>query len=360
VSGVGSTEPPESGGAGFAGAGAGTAQLREVAPGDWDDLVIGLGLGDAYLRRGYLESAELLGQGRPVFLHLDGTGGDVVFPCLVREADDGYADVGTPMGYGGPVAAGESPPVQAFFDAYQSWCDEKHVVATFARFHPVLANQHLAEGRWHVEHIGHTIGWRVAGRDPQEILTGMDSHHRRVVRKARGAGVEVVTEVAVDELDTFVALYRETMRRRDASDFYFFPDSYWRQLATGLSQELVRFDAYHDGDLVACILCFATPPLLHYHLGASSERGQSLGANHVLFCDTAAWAAQHGYSHFHLGGGVGGFEDSLYEFKRRFDPDGRLPATLGKAVHDARAYLALSRVDEIDYAGFFPAYRRPA
>jgi serine/alanine adding enzyme len=334
-----------------------TGQL-EVAPADWDDLLAEIELRDVYLRRDYLESAALLGQGRPAFLHLASAGGDVVFACLVRDAGDGYADVGTPMGYGGPVAAGDEPPVAPFFDAYEAWCAENRVVATFARFHPLLANQELAQGRWHVEQIGHSVGWRLAGRDEDGLFAGMDAHHRRVVRKARAAGVEVAAEIGAEELDGFVALYRETMRRLDAADFYYFPEEYWLHLVSKLQDELVRFDSYSDGELAASILCFAMPPFLHYHLGASSERGQSLGANHVLFCETAAWAAERGFTHFHLGGGVGGFEDSLYEFKRRFDPDGLLPATLGKAVHDPAAYRALSGVSEIGYAGFFPAYRR--
>jgi serine/alanine adding enzyme len=333
-------------------------EITEVAASEWDALLARLGLDDVYLRRGYLESASLLGQGRPVFLHLAGADGDVVFPCLVRDADRGYADVGTPMGYGGPFAAGADPPAAAFFDAYDRWCRSNRVVATFARFHPVLANQRLAEGHWHLERIGHSVGWRLEGRDPDELLAGMDSHHRRVVRKARAAGVVIAAEIGSEELNGFVTLYRQTMRRRNASDFYYFPDEYWLQLADELADELVRFDAYSDGELAACILCLASPPLLHYHLGASSERGQSLGANHVLFYETAAWAAERGFTHFHLGGGVGGFEDSLYEFKRRFDPGGSLPAVLGKAVHDQDAYRALSGSEAIDFAGYFPAYRQ--
>lgn len=333
-------------------------ELIEIPPHEWDDVLRGLGVTDVYFRRAYLESAELLGQGKPVFLHLAADGGGVAFPALVRDARDGYVDLGTPMGYGGPVAAGDDPPVAAFFDAYERWCAENRAVATFARFQPVLANQRLADGRWRVEQIGHSIGWRLAGRDPEEVFAGMDAHHRRVVRKALAAGVEFAPEIGPEELDGFVALYRETMRRHDASDFYYFPEEYWLHLATKLEDALVRFDAYEDGELAACILCLAAPPLLHYHLGASSERGQSLGANHVLFCETAGWAAERGFTHFHLGGGVGGFEDSLYEFKRRFDPDGRLPATLGKVVHDEGAYRRLSGSEEIDYAGFFPAYRQ--
>jgi hypothetical protein len=333
-------------------------ELVEVAVEEWDPLLDRLGLADVYFRSAYLESASLLGQGRPLLLHLPGARGDVVFPVLVREAPGGNADVGTPMGYGGPLAAGAEPPVADFFAAYESWCRANDVLATFARFHPPLANQRLAEGRWHVEHIGHSIGWRVGGRSDDELAEGLDAHHRRVVRKATRAGVEVTVEEQPADLGAFVTLYEETMHRRSAAPFYFFPDAYWAQLVGGLRAELVRADARVDGEVVASLVCFASPPLLHYHLGASSERSQELGVNHLLFLETARWAAARGFERFHLGGGVGGFEDSLYEFKRRFDPDGALPACLGKAVHDEAAYRELAGVTEIDYAGYFPAYRR--
>lgn len=331
--------------------------LVELAPSAWDDHLARIGLEDVYFRRAYLESASLLGQGQPVLLSLSAPGGDVVFPCLVRDARDRYVDVGTPMGYGGPAAAGSDPPVAQFFEAYEGWCADERVVASFVRFHPLLANQRLAEGRWHLEHIGHSIGWRVGGRSAEELFAGMGSHHRRAARKARAAGVETDATAAPPELTGFVALYEETMRRKSASDFYLFPEAYWNLLLTDLGDTLVRFDAVLDGEVVASILCFSTPPFLHYHLGCSDERGQSVGANHLLFHAAATWAAENGVERFQLGGGVGGFEDSLYDFKRRFDPDGACPAYLGKAVHDVEAYLALSAADEIDYTGYFPAYR---
>jgi hypothetical protein len=334
--------------------------LVEVAPGDWDALLDRLRVDDVYLRRAYLESAALLGQGSPRLLALSGPDGHVVFPCLVREAGTGLFDVGTPMGYGGPVAAGADPPVSAFFDEYERWCGDNRVVATFVRFHPLLANQRLADGRWHLEQIGHSVGWRLEGRSPDDLLSGMASHHRRLVRKARTAGVATSAAAEPEELAAFASLYEETMRRKGASAFYLFPEEYWRLLASDLRDRLVRFDALAGDELVASILCLAAGPYLHYHLGCSSERGQSLGANHLLFYEAASWAAGNGFSRLHLGGGVGGFEDSLYEFKRRFDPGGACPAYLGKAVHDVEAYLALSGAAAVDYAGYFPAYRRPS
>jgi len=335
-------------------------RLVEVAPRDWDALLDRLGLDDVYLRRPYLESASSLGQGRPEFLALSDPDGAVVFPCLVREAAAGLGDVGTPMGYGGPIAVGADPPVAAFFDGYERWCGENGIVATFVRFHPLLANQRLADGRWHLELIGHSIGWRLEGRSPEDLLSGMASHHRRLVRRARAAGIGTSVAVRPAELESFVSLYEDTMRRKEASTFYLFPDAYWQLLVSGLGDRLVRFDATSGHELVASMLCLAAQPFLHYHLGCSSERGQSQGANHLLFYEAACWAAGNGFARLHLGGGVGGFEDSLYEFKRRFDPGGASPAYLGKAVHDVDAYLALSGAGTVDYAGYFPAYRRPS
>jgi hypothetical protein len=330
----------------------------EVAPDAWDALLERVGLSDVYFRRAYLESASLLGQGRPVYLADAGRDGTVVFPCLVRDAPDGYADVGTPMGYGGPVAVGSAPPVDAFFEGYERWCASARVVATFVRFHPLLANQRLAEGRgWHLEHIGHSIGWRLHGRSSEDLFAGMGSHHRRLARRALAAGVKPSVAPDPADLAGFVALYEETMRRKDASAFYLFPAAYWELLATDLRDSLVRFDAVLDGELAASILCLASGPYLHYHLGCSSEQGLAVGVNHLLFHTAASWAAGQGFERFQLGGGVGGFEDSLYDFKRRFDPDGACPAYLGKAVHDVEAYLALAGAEAIDYGGYFPAYR---
>ena len=156
----------------------------------------------------------------------------------------------------------------------------------------------------------------------------------------------------------FVELYEETMRRQDAAPFYFFPPAYWEQLLR-LGERLVVFDAVLDGELIASSLCLATRPWLHYHLSATSERARTTGASNLVLFEAAKWAQARSFSCFHLGGGLGGREDSLYEFKRRFDPAGSREAAIGKAVHDPARYADLAGDPSADAIGFFPAYRRP-
>jgi len=330
--------------------------LVEIDAPGWDDLLERLGCADAYLLRGYVESARVLEDGRPMLLRLSDTGGDVVFPLLLRElpSGDGF-DVTTPYGYGGPVATGPEPPTQHFWELYEEWCRTTGAVTTFIRFHPLFANQLDAAPGVHVEPLGGTVGWRLQARD---LFDGMHSAHRRACRRAATAGVSVSTREAPGELSAFAALYEATMRRVQAADFYLFGEPYWDALVE-LGERIVVFDAQEGGEVLASILCFATPPWLHYHLGATADRGRALRASNLVFYEAACWARDRGYERFHLGGGVGAREDSLLTFKRRFDPVGDLlEFAVGKAVHDPDAYRELTGREAGDLRGFFPAYRQ--
>jgi hypothetical protein len=181
----------------------------------------------------------------------------------------------------------------------------------------------------------------------------MHRHHRRLVRRAEGAGAEASVREAPESLGEFAALYDETMRRADASGFYFFPEHYWEALrAVPLALAEVRL----EGDLAGAALCLATHPWLHYHLGASSEAGRQVGASQLAMLAAARWAQERGYEQFHLGAGLGGGSGPLLEWKQRFAPGPLLEQWVGKAVHDEARYLELA--GEVSFEGFFPAYRR--
>ena len=336
-----------------------TAALVEVPAGEWDALLAALGRADVYLLRAYLESSCLLERGRPRFLHLSDRGGDVVFAVIVREIEgaDGRVDAITPYGYGGPVAVGTEPPVVDFYELYNGWCTANGVVSTFIRFHPLFANQRQAPGGVDVERLADTIAWSL-DRDV-DLFTGLHPKHRNKVRKARAGGFEIAVREAPESLAEFAALYEATMSRLGASDFYFFPGEYWLSLEAGLRDQIVLVEARLGSELAAAALCFATAPWLHYHVSGTSERAREAGAANLVLFEAACWGQEHGLQQFHLGGGLGGREDTLFHFKQRFFPEGRREASIGKLVHDAEAYRALAGLSELRLDGFFPAYRIP-
>ena len=303
--------------------------MRELDPAAWDALEL-----DAYYRRPYVEAAALLDRGRPFLLEHEGA----YFAGIER---DEPRDVVTPYGYGGPTADG-------FWDAYEEWARERGAVTTFVRFHPLYGNQRGAP--IHVDELAPTVAWRL--EPERDLLAGLHFKHRNKVTKAEHAGATVTQHEGLGE---FVPLYEDTMRRVNADGFYFFEPAYWERLG---ELPLVRFDAEIDGEVVASALCLATPPWLHYHLSGTTDAGRSTGSSTLVLLEAARWAQANGYERFHLGGGLGGKEDSLHHFKARFDPEGLVDAAIGKAIHDEDAYRRLSG-SEASYVGFFPAYRAP-
>ena len=319
--------------------------MREVDAEEWEALTADA---DVYFRRSYVDAAAIVDGDPPVFLHLPAE--DVAFTAILR---DDPLDVTTPYGFGGPVPLGDPAGLERFWPAYDAWCRDRGVVASFVRFHPLLGNQRHATGI-QVETVGHTVAWRLdPGRD---LLATMDRHHRRLARRAEREGLEATVVRAPASVEAFVGLYEQTMKRNEASEFYFFPQSYWDALGR-LGDMLLLVEVRRGDELAANALCLVGPSWLHYHLGGTSEDGRRLGASHLALLAAARWGQENGLEILHLGGGVGGRDDSLFDYKRRFAPDDLVDATFGKAVHDEEAYRRLSGVAEISFDGFFPAYR---
>jgi serine/alanine adding enzyme len=328
--------------------------IREVAPADWDEALGAHGLNDVYASYGYVSASCIVEPGEPRLLELRDAHGSIFFPLILREipGTNGLHDVTTPYGYGGPLPAGSTPPWRGFDEAFQRWCARENVVSTFVRFHPRYANE-AGASTMEIRALSGVTGWRVdADRD---LMAGMHPHHRRLVRKATNAGVRPRVTQGPIELDGFRGLYETTMRRLDASPFYFFDDQYWASLSRDLGDRLVLVESELDGEIVAGALCLGSAPWLHYHLGASDETGRANGANHLALFVAARWAQANGYTTLNLGGGVGGRDDHLFAFKTRFDPEGVLPCFIGTQINDPMVYRRLAGPDAD--ATFFPAYR---
>jgi len=329
------------------------AACAEVEPERWDEVLRTAGVTDVYYARSFVAASAALVDAEPVLLRLAGSTGDVFFACLLRH---GPTDVTTPYGYGGPVGAGEDPPLAEFPAAYEAWCEGRGVVASFVVFHPLLGNAATpAATAFRRQALAGTVAWPLGG---PELLPAMHRHHRRLVRRAAAAGYEVRVQPSPPELGDFVGVYEQSMRRAGAAPFYLFPPRYWSALLDGV--RLVRVDVRAEGGtLIAGVLGMGDPPWLHYHLGGAADAARGTGASHLALYRLAEWGREQGYEQLHLGGGVGGRDDSLLEFKLRFAPRGLVPAAIGKAVHDRAAYLRLAGATAVDWEAFFPAYRAP-
>lgn len=334
-------------------------QVRVVPHAEWDELLERLGAADAYLRLDYHRACALLFDepAHPVLVHVRGSDGELALPLLLRRLPAGAGfDAASAYGYGGPVAA-DGPRLDAIGAAIDRWACANAVVASFLRFHPLLGNERHCPSGAELAELGATVAWDVSpGRD---LAPAMHTHHRRAARKADRAGVELRVSVNPADLAAFRDIYETTMRRQDATDFYFFPEAHWEALRTAPGGDLVLVEAMLEGELVAALLCIASGPWLHYHLGASTDAARAVGASNRCFLAAAEWAQSRAMTVFHLGGGVGADTSSnLFVFKHRFDPQSEpRPFHVARWVHDRERYRELTGGDST--AGFFPPWRAP-
>jgi serine/alanine adding enzyme len=333
--------------------------VRVVPAAQWDTVVSRLGNTDTYTRAAYSRASSCLEADgtRPVLLHAVHGAEEVALPLLLRPLPDGRGwDATSAYGYGGPVAR-TSGNLEWFGRALDDWAQANAVVATFLRLHPMTGNARFLPPSAEQVPVGSTVAWDVSpGRD---LLGLMHPHHRRASRRADREGLVVTVVETPTSLAEFRGLYVETMRRQEATPYFYFPDEYWTALlADAVSLRPLLVEGRLDGRLVAALLCFAAGPWLHYHLGASDEVARSMGASNRCFLEAARWAQDHGMTRFHLGGGVGGSAtSSLFTFKHRYDPGSDpLPFHVAKLVHDRARYRELTGTDST--AGFFPPWRR--
>ena len=78
----------------------------------------------------------------------------------------------------------------------------------------------------------------------------------------------------------------------------------------------------------------------------------------LLLYKAALWGCETGCKTFHLGGGVGSGEDSLFKFKKSFYRNDDLPFfSIGKKIFDQQKYDFLVSMREETNSSYFPKYR---
>lgn len=324
---------------------------------------------DIYFHLNYCMLYQSLGDGDPyLFVYKTGENEKVLYPFLKRKVKSGplsgkYFDITTPYGYGGPLYSKRDPSlVSGFRSAFRDYCQRENIVSEFIRFDPLMRNEVALHEWMDVQYVRDTVYIDLICDDP---FSRYHPSHRRNVRKAMKAGLtfEILGALqASDEIDTFIHLYYKTMRKNRALPYYYFPKSYFKQLLHQLGENTVMAVIATDDTIIAAGLFMYEGVYLHYHLGCSDVNYLHLAPNNLLFHEVALWGKQQGFHYFHLGGGYRN-NDSLFQFKRRFNPAGTIPFYVGRMVHNQSVYDELIRLwnqhnTKMMKTDFFPLYRQ--
>ncbi|HEY4308523.1 MAG TPA: GNAT family N-acetyltransferase [Pirellulales bacterium] len=271
-------------------------------------------------------------------------------------------DIVSPYGYPGPLFSGDEAFHRAAIGEWHRLMQQRGCVSGFIRLHPLLnvGSDIPASGGQIVER-GRTVS--VDLRLSLEEMWGQTrADHRRNISKSRRSGMTAAIEDFDANLDAFLEMYKETMDRTRASPYYYFPASYFRTLKEVMGEQmslcLVRGGG---GELLSGALLTECCGIVQYHLSGTFNSAIQLRPSKLMLDYARTWAKARGNDAFHLGGGFGAKEDSVFEFKAGFSSS-RHSFYTWQFIFSTDQYMLLEeRRRGLETAApnteFFPVYR---
>jgi len=331
---------------------------------EWDSVVRSFADYDVYYLSGYVKAFQVHGDGEPCLLYYESDELRGIYVYMKRKtAIEGVYDSITPYGYGGFLLEGYTydDNMNALWSAYVEKMKEENIVDNFVRYHSVLANAIPMKVCSEVIDLGRTIAMDL--RSAEVIWTNNHSKNRNMIRKAEKNGVVIKHGKGMDLMDEFIRIYNATMENDDAESYYFFKRPFYESIHNDLNDNYEMFWAEYEGKIIAMSIMIYANGRLNYHLSGSDIEYRHLAPNNLLLYKAALWGCEQGMKTFHLGGGVGSGEDSLYKFKHAFNRFSNCQFSIAKQIFDQERYDAL--VDErlrrdVNFnreSKFFPVYR---
>src|ERR1700722_5968048 len=314
----------------------------------------------------HLSATEHKGGKARAFYASDGNNSCLI-PLVTRpipsalEAPSEWLDVISPYGYASPLLTRDGVWMSDAIKQFVRGCAENNIVSVFLRLHPFFdaGNGWSRQGDL-VLHGQIVYVDLTASTD--EIMSRMKAEHRTDIRKLLRLGFTT----AVDDwtlLEDFVQLYRDTMYRLGADQYYLFPREYFdtlrKELGSAVHLISVRSPA---GVLAAAGLYTSVGGIAQAHLGGSADEFRRVAPSKLMQYAAIEWAKTDGCRILNLGGGLDCKADLLFRFKAAFSPLRRDFSTVRIVCDPCRydALVAKSRRAQSSpgvAGGFFPAYR---
>lgn len=299
-------------------------------------------------------------------------------PYLLRRCPDEFSaaftasdifDAVSPYGYAGillsDAATDSSNFIKLAINQLINSFRNQNICSAFIRLHPVL-NQNLSQ-------IYSSEAYRIHSETVSIDLTLSDTEiwhqtrpeHRNKINKCKRAGFVARIVRPSLYIHDFIAIYKETMDRVSASRFFYFSELYFLDLLEALGEKLHLCIVECDRQIVCAGLFTECCGIVQYHLGGTKQEFLKRSPSTLMFDHVRHWAKERGNSVFHLGGGVGGAQDSLHHFKAGFSKQ-RQSLSMLRLITDPEIYhhLVELRAKSLNTSpahlletDFFPAYR---
>jgi hypothetical protein len=299
--------------------------------------------------------------GVPLLLHYFDETAAFALPVILRPIEGTeYNDITSVYGYSGPLSNTDRPTREAIGQLHKNllhFFDENSVISVFSRLHPLFSVQEkILEGIGDTLDMGATVA--IDLKLPEDEQRRQYSHSlKNTVNRLERKGLIVKKAETKTEIEAFADIYTETMNRVHASKIYFFDNAYFDHFLEVLPS--VLYLSYYRGKIISGSLFTDYNGIIQLHLSATLSDYLRLSPLKYVWDQIRLYGVDKNRNCMHLGGGLGGGRDTLFEFKAQFSRQ-RFLFKIWRYVHNREIYDHLIR----DKYGnnqpdslFFPLYR---
>ncbi len=247
-------------------------------------------------------------------------GDNITLMPFLRRNIDVFFDFETAYGYGGPISNTDSEDwIHSSLNAIREHFVSQNYLCGFMRFHPLIKNAGMCKDEINIIYDRKTISIDLRPSVEDIWANQITSKNRNMIRKAEKNGLSYRAEYDYSSISDFKHLYRTTMERLNAEEFYFFDEKYFEKYINDLSNHGFLGIVTLNGKTVGAALFMTYGEYGHYHLAGSDREYSSLGINNFMLWNTISELKKCGVTTFHLGGGTTSeSHDPLFKFKRSF------------------------------------------
>lgn len=252
--------------------------------------------------------------------------------------NDGFFDLESAYGYGGVYTNSDDEIfLNKAMQEYTKKCEDENIVAEFIRFHPFdpfpINYNSFLDFNIHDRNV-------VIKDLSKNIMNSYNSKVRNIVKRAN----EKVEIKKSNNIDKFIELYNTTMKKNNATDFYFFDKKYYINLLK--INEVKLYEVLYQDEIIAMGFFIFSTDIAHYHLSANSDISYKLNSNYALLDSMFHKAQELGLKYFLLGGGTTTQEDdSLLKFKTKFSKNLK-PFYISGKIYNKDIYLKYNQLWE--------------
>ncbi len=279
-------------------------------------------------------------------------------------------DVVSPYGYPGILLSQRAIDNPAFLSEAilmlkVAWRDRK-ICSAFLRMHPSL-NEYLLDNPEleSVRTVSDTVSIDLHMTDA-EMWGVTRKGHRSGINKCKREGFTARMLPVGESIDLFSQIYEETMTRVGAAiTYYSFNRDYFRDLHGAIGDRMHICLVEKDGKPAATGLYSESCGMVQSLLGGTCNEFLPFSPALLEADFMRGWARDRGNRWLHLGGGVGGEQDSVYRSKSGFSktchPFMTLRLVIDEHRYEALVYRRTQHLNlapgSLEQSSYFPAYR---